>query len=119
MSTHGEDTTAMATMKAATLWSDPRTGIWTLRRRVPKQYLGVAQQRSGIVKLSSGTADRKAAEKKMPDLLRRWDALVDGWEAALHVVALDHRTATEIADGWAAAVTAGTVVLDPSLSPAL
>jgi integrase len=108
----------MATMKAATLWSDPRTGIWTLRRRVPNKYLAVAGVKGGIVKISTGTADRKAAERKLPDVLECWQAMQDQWEASLHAVPLDPAGADRIAAAWSAALAEGKVTLrDLSLSP--
>ena len=68
----------------ARLWRDPRTGIWKLRRRIPQRYRGVANQKGATVKISTGTADRKAAEKALPEVLRQWGAMEAAWERTLN-----------------------------------
>jgi integrase len=73
----------MTTMRTARLWKDPRTGIWKLRRRIPKRYRNVADQRSGIVKITTEHADRKAAERVLPDVLRQWENMTSEWERRL------------------------------------
>jgi integrase len=97
----------MATMRMASLWKDPRTGVWTLRRRIPQRYRAVADQRGETLKLSSGTADRKLAEKALPGLLQRWADLEAQWERRLNVVALTPDKAREIAAGWAGWIAGG------------
>jgi integrase len=94
-------------MRAATLWADPRTGIWTLRRRVPKRFAGVADQRGGMVKISSGTADRKQAAQKLPALLLQWEAMVADWERRLNVVVMTPERAAEVAAQWVAWIQGG------------
>jgi integrase len=74
----------MATLHMARLWRDPRTGIWKLRRRIPQRYRGVANQKGATVKISTGTADRKAAEKALPEVLRQWGAMEAAWERTLN-----------------------------------
>ena len=74
----------MATLRMAQLWRDPRTGIWKLRRRIPAQYRGVADQTGDTVKISTGTADRKEAERRLPEMLRQWSALEAEWERRLN-----------------------------------
>jgi hypothetical protein len=34
-------------------WRDPRTGIFRLRKRVPRRYLAVAEVPGGIVKITT------------------------------------------------------------------
>lgn len=89
-------------MRTARLWKDPRTGIWKLRRRIPEVYRSVTARRGDVVKISTGTADRKAAERALPDVLARWNAMCAEWDRQLHIVALDVGKAREIAAGWAA-----------------
>ncbi len=107
----------MTTMTVATLWKDTRTGIWMLRRRVPQKYLGVAGRAGGIVKISTGTKDDKAAAGKLSAVWAQWEAMVADWEAALHVVALDVAAADKLAAGWADAVRASRAALDPAVGP--
>ncbi len=71
-------------MRLASLWQDPRTGVWTLRKRIPKRYREVADQRGETVKITTGTADRKLAESRLPDVLRRWAEKVAKWEERLN-----------------------------------
>lgn len=73
----------MATLRMAQLWKDPRTGIWKLRRRIPARYRAVADQKGDTVKISTGTADRKEAEKRCPEVLRQWSERVAEWERRL------------------------------------
>ncbi len=67
----------------ASLWKDPRTGILMLRKRIPTRYRTVSGRRGDTVKISTGTADRKAAEKLLPELLRQWAAMEGEWERRL------------------------------------
>ncbi len=73
----------MATLRMAKLWKDPRTGIWTLRRRIPARYRAVADQKGDTVKISTGTADPKEADKRFHEVLARWSAMVAEWERRL------------------------------------
>jgi len=73
----------MATMRTARPWKDPRTGIWKLRRRIPKRYRSVADQRGDTIKITTGHADRKAAERVFPDVLRQWEDTAAEWERRL------------------------------------
>jgi integrase len=106
----------MATMRMASLWKDPRTGVWTLRRRIPQRYRAVADQRGETLKLSSGTADRKLAERALPGLLQRWADLEAQWERRLNVVALTPDKAREIAARWAAWIAGGATLETAGLS---
>jgi len=67
----------------ATLWRDPRTGILKLNRRIPDRYRGVAGRKGTSIKISTGTADRKAAEKQLPEVLKQWASMEAKWEAEL------------------------------------
>jgi hypothetical protein len=73
----------MATLHMARLWRDPRTGIWKLRRRIPQRYRSVANQKGDTVKISTGTADRKSAEKRLPEVLRQWAEMEADWDRRL------------------------------------
>jgi len=91
-------------MRTARLSKDDRTGIWRLRRRIPRRYLAVADQPGGMVKITTGTADRKLAESRLPDVLHEWEVRVAEWERRLNVVALTPEKAREVAAQWAASV---------------
>jgi hypothetical protein len=91
----------------ASPWRDPRTGIYYLRRRVPTRFLAVADQRSGIVKISLETPDPAEAEKQWPAALNKWAALLAEWERRLRAEVLTPERAKEVAAGWAAWLTAG------------
>lgn len=91
----------------ASPWRDPRTGIYYLRRRVPTRFLAVADQRSGIVKISLETADRKEAQARWQDALGKWAALLAEWERRLRAEVLTPERAKEVAAGWAAWLAAG------------
>lgn len=101
MGTHG-----MATLRMASLWQNPRTGVWKLRKRIPTRYRAVAGQRGETVKISTGTADRKAAAREMPRVLSEWAKMEAEWERRLNVVALTPDAAREVAAKWAAWITA-------------
>jgi hypothetical protein len=73
-----------------------------LRRRIPDRYRSVCGRTGTAVKITTGTADRKAADKAWPAILERWNALLAEWERALNVVALAPDRAGAIAAGWAA-----------------
>jgi integrase len=93
-------------MKMAAPWRDPKTGIWKLRRRVPTRYLAVAGK-SKVIKISTGTADRKEADRRWPGILTKWAEMEAGWERAANVVTLDGAKAREVAAAWAGWVAAG------------
>ena len=71
-------------MKTARLWRDPRTGIWKLRRRIPKRYRSVAKQRGETIKITTGTADRRLAERRLPAVLKQWSDLMTNWESQVN-----------------------------------
>ena len=98
---------AMTTMKTARLWMDPRTGIWKLRRRIPQRYRSVADQTGDSIKISTGHADRKAAESALPAVLQRWEDMLAGWERRSNVVTLTPERAATLAAQWAAWVAGG------------
>jgi integrase len=97
----------MATIKMASLWKDPRTNILILRKRVPKRYVAVAGLRGGVVKLSTGEKDRKAALLRLPDLLRQWAELEAGWDRLINVVTVTEERAQRLAAEWAAWIASG------------
>jgi integrase len=97
----------MATITMATLWRDPRTGILMLRKRIPTRYRAVSGRKGETVKISTGTADRKAAEAKLPEVLKQWVALQAEWERKLNLVSLTPERAQEIAAQWAAWIASG------------
>lgn len=66
---------AVATVKQPGRWKDPRTGVLMLRRRIPDRYAGVSGRAGSVVKISTGTADRKVAEKAWPGVLARLHAV--------------------------------------------
>jgi hypothetical protein len=79
----------MATLRMASLWKDPRTGILVLRKRIPTRYRAVSGRQGDTVKMSTGTADRRTAEKLLPELLRQWTEMEAGWERRLNGDARD------------------------------
>jgi hypothetical protein len=91
-------------------WADPRTGIWYLRKRVPARFKAVAGRKSDIIKISTGTADRKECLRRWPEVLRQWADLEAGWERKLNVVAATPERAREIAAKWAASVAAAGII---------
>lgn len=97
----------MATLRMADPWRDPRTGIWKLRKRIPQRYRTVADQRGDTIKLTTGTADRKEAIRRWPDVLRQWAEMEAEWERRLNCVALTPAGASEVAAKWAAWIAAG------------
>ncbi len=92
-------------MRTAEPWRAPRTGIWKLRRRVPSRYRHLTT--GDTIKVSTGTADRKEALRRWPDVLEQWEARLQSWEEALHHVSLTPARAREIAAGWAAHLANG------------
>ena len=97
----------MATISMVSLWTDPRTGIFILRKRIPKRYAAVAGQRGEVVKLSTREKDRKAALLRLPDLLRQWAELEAGWERFLNVVSFTEERAQRLATEWATWIASG------------
>lgn len=59
------------------------------------------------VKISIGTADRKEAEKRLPDALARWNARLAEWERLVGAEALTPGRACEITDAWKAWIAVG------------
>ncbi len=106
----------MATIRMAGLWKDLRTGILMLRRRIPAKYRAVSGRRGDTIKISTGTADRKAAEKALPDVLRKWSNMQSDWERALNVVAMTPERAQHVAAGWAAWIAGGAALETAGLS---
>jgi hypothetical protein len=102
----------MATVRMTTLWRDPRTSILMLRRRIPTRYRAVSGRRGETVKITTGTADRKTAEKALPAILGKWEALQREWERKLNVVAIPPGRTKEIAAQWAAFIAADLDRLD-------
>ncbi len=94
-------------MRTARLWKDPRTGIWKPRRRIPTRYRAVAGRQGDVIKISTGTTDRKVAERALPDVLRRWNEMLAEWDRQLHTVTLTPEKAREITAGWAAWIATG------------
>ena len=105
----------MATLRMASLWKDPRTGILTLRKRIPTRYQGVSGHRGSTIKFSAGTADRKEAERRLPDLLERWAEQQAEWERKLNVVTLTPERALQIGARWAEWIAAGGAKLDTAI----
>jgi hypothetical protein len=58
------------------------------------------------------TTDKKEAERRWPEALLKWDALVVEWEGRLNVVALTPERARELAAKWAVSVAGGSTKLD-------
>ena len=72
----------------ASLWRDPRTGILVFRKRIPLRYRRVSGRKGDTVKITTGTADRKQAEQRLPDLLKQWATMQGERERKLNLVAL-------------------------------
>jgi integrase len=102
----------MASLRMVSLWPDPRTRILILRKRIPTRLRAVSGRKGEHVKLSTGTADRKLAEKTLPDVLRRWAEMQAEWERKLNVVSVTPERAREIAAHWAAWIAADFGRLD-------
>ena len=96
----------MAVLRMTSPQRDPRTGMVILRRRVPRRYLAVADQAGGIVKISTGHKDERAAMREWPNVLRRYAEMEAEWERRLNVVDLTPERAKEIAAHWASWVDA-------------
>ena len=77
-----------------------------LRRRVPRRYLPVADQAGGIVKITTGQKDGRAAAREWPRILTQWASLEAEWERRLNVVDLTPERAAEVAAHWASWVDA-------------
>jgi integrase len=110
----------MATLRMAGFWLDPRTGILTLRRRIPARLRAAAAasgHRGETVKISLGTADRKEAQKRLPDALARWNGRLEEWERLENAEALTPERVDAITDGWAAWVRAGGNLDTGGVSP--
>jgi hypothetical protein len=104
----------MAAMYKARPWQDLKTGLWYLRRRLPERYLAVANKpgKDDQIKISLGTTDKNEAERRWPEALLKWDALVMEWECRLNVVALTPERAREVAARWAVSVAGGSTKLE-------
>lgn len=87
------------------LWRDPRTGILTLRKRIPLRLKAASGLKGDTVKISTGTADKNAALRQLPRILAEWQTRVAEWERRANVVTLTPTYAREIAAGWAAWVS--------------
>ena len=96
----------MAVLRVSSPYRDRRTGMVILRKRVPQRYLSVADQAGGIVKISTGCKDDRAAAREWPNVLRRYAEMEAEWERRLGVVSLTPETAAEMAAHWAAWVMA-------------
>jgi integrase len=81
-----------------------------LRKRIPERYRSVSGRAGDTIKFSTGTADRKQAERKLPELLMKWVDLQAEWDRKLSVVTLTPERAEEIAAGWAAWIAGGAVL---------
>jgi integrase len=97
----------MATLRMTTPWKDPRTGIWKLRKRVPTRLRAVAGIAGGVVKLTTGTADRAEATRRWPDILQRYAAMEAEWERKAHARPITGADAERIAASWAAHIAGG------------
>ena len=92
----------MATMRTASPWRDPRTGIWQLRKRIPTHLRAASGRTGDTVKISTGTADRAQAIRVWPDVLRRYADMEADWARKANVVDLTSDRARELAARWAA-----------------
>lgn len=88
----------MVALAVASPWKDPKTGIYKLRRRVPKRYFSVAGDR--LIKFSLQTKDPAEARRKWPLALEWWSRQEAEWENALSVVELDEDAVRRIVDQW-------------------
>lgn len=86
---------------------DPRTGIWLLRRRVPKRYLTVAGKLGGFVKISTGTKDDRECRRLWPGVVCRYQDMEAGWERLLTAESLTAERAGQIVANWVAWIVAG------------
>ncbi len=87
-----------------TPWPDPRTGILYFRKRIPARFTPVSGMSSGIIKISLGTADRKAIAKPWAEAQAKYAALEADWVRRLDTVNL---TPAEIAARWSAWIASG------------
>ena len=99
----------MGTKALSGMWPDPRTGIYYLRKRIPARLRPVAAVRGrrisgSIIKLTTGTADRKEAAKRWPGVLASYAALEADWERQINVVHLTPEGACHIAALWIAKI---------------
>ena len=95
---------AMSKIGMITPWPDPRTGILYFRKRIPTRFMPVAKTTSGIIKISLGTADRKAIAKPWAEAQAKYAALEADWLRRLDTVSL---TPVEIAARWSAWIASG------------
>ena len=95
----------MGTKALSGMWSDPRTGIYYLRKRIPSRLRSVAAVKGrrisgSIIKLTTGTADRREAAKRWPGVLASYAALEADWDRQVNVVQLTPEAANGIAALW-------------------
>jgi 16S rRNA C967 or C1407 C5-methylase (RsmB/RsmF family) len=57
-----------------------------LRKHIPKRYQAVSGHRGNTIKISTCSADPKEAERRLPDMLKRWAEMQAEWERKLSVV---------------------------------
>jgi integrase len=88
----------VVTLTIAQPWKDPKTGIYKLRRRVPKRFVPIAGDR--LVKYSLRTHDPAEARRKWPLALEWWDQQVATWERQLAVVDLDEEGVQRLVEQW-------------------
>jgi integrase len=88
----------VVTLTIAKPWKDPKTGIFKLRRRIPKRYWPVAGDR--LIKFSLKTHDPVEARRKWPLALEWWDQQVATWEQQLAVVDLDEAGVQRLIEAW-------------------
>lgn len=79
-------------------WKDPKTGVYKLRRRVPKRYISVAGDR--LIKFSLKTKDPVEARRKWPLALEWWGRQEAEWEKSLSVTELDENGIREVVARW-------------------
>ena len=81
-------------------WRDPSTGIWYLRKRVPKDLLAVVGRE--VHKVSLGLKDPVEAKRRhtqaLATLEARWANLRDGPKSLTEIEA--HEIARTVYDGW-------------------
>ena len=97
----------VVTLRLTAPWRDPRTGIWKLRKRVPTRYRAVAGIKGDTIKISTGAADRREAERRWPGVLDQWASMEADWERKLNVVSLTPERANTLTAGWVAWIAAG------------
>jgi integrase len=113
MGTHGGHTGKMATLRMTSPWKDPRTGVFYLKKRIPKLLRAVSGHRGETIKISTGTADRQECLRRWPGVLHRYADLEAEWRRKLNVVILTSDTGAEVAAKWAAWVaTQGGLTTD-------